>query len=160
MSIWIYCYFFVWFYILDYFFSLIHDCIAGNRKNGFIVFPVKKIIVQQILGLIGNSVTHGKAQQGGVRPSWAHQNVPCWPFVPPPTTWLSIWYAGRAIYSECWGTIPQYMVLLSLCLVTVTLVLTTSSSLTSANFTCLLLLTLRKRVSWTFLGFHYAIFFY
>ncbi len=40
------------------------------------------------------------------------------PYSPPPHLVLPALYVGRAIYTECWETIPQYTVSLSLCLVT------------------------------------------
>jgi hypothetical protein len=39
--------------------------------------------------------------------------------VSPPPTCSPVWYEKRPIYAEFWGTIPQYTVLLSLCLVTI-----------------------------------------
>ncbi len=68
-------------------------------------------------------------------------NVSCWPSISPPSR-LTNWYVGRAIYTECWGRIPQYTVLLSLSLVTHWLLLHIIFII--SNIISLLLFTLRK----------------
>jgi hypothetical protein len=123
---------------------------AGNRKIVFIIFPSHKIIVWKISGLIGSTVTRGKVQLGGLRPSWAHQMccVDC-PY-PSSPTWLTIWYAGRAIYvhlvwpSEMQGELYMFTWFCD------TLVLTaTSSSSSSATSSPFFFLPL-ERVKWPF----------
>jgi hypothetical protein len=66
------------------------------------------------------------------------------------------WYAGRAIYTECWGTIPQYSVAVTRSCDT--LVLTTSSSSSPSATSSPFFFLPWQRVSWTFLVCHYASF--
>jgi hypothetical protein len=79
-------------------------------------------------------------------------NVSQWPSIIFPSHGWPFWYVGRAIYTECWGTISQYTVSLSLDFVTRwfsphhhQLHISSSSSYP-------------KKVSWTFLGCPYASF--
>ncbi len=124
---------------------------AGNRKNGFIVLPSHKIIV------IIYSVTHSEVRLGGMRPSWARQMYRVHHSYPPPTR-LTIWYAGRAIYTECWGTIPQYTVCCCHSILWHSVLTTSSISFSSSATSSPLFFLPWERICWTFLGCYYASF--
>jgi hypothetical protein len=104
----------VWFCLINFVFCFgLIRCITGNRKkNGFSVLPSHKIIVQK-------SPVLDETLKPAVRSSWVVWNklrllyVLCLPSLSSPPHRWSFWYAGRAIYIECWGKIPQYTVLLS-----------------------------------------------
>ncbi len=91
-------------------------------KNGFIIFLSYKIIIPKY-------PVFSEALQPVVRFSWdvwdpaGPPNVLCWPSVslptpPPPRFTCLIWGSELYIYTECWGTITQSTVSLSVCLVT------------------------------------------
>jgi hypothetical protein len=79
---------------------------------GLFVFPSCKIIVKNLCRIqkpcsaVWSFGWEWKLSQD-------HRYVSRWLSIscPPPT--LPWWYEGRAIYTESWGTIPQYIVLLS-----------------------------------------------
>jgi hypothetical protein len=87
------------------------------------------------------------------------QSMFFWPSVPnyAPFHGWPLWYAGRARYTECWGTIPQYTVSQSLVLVTHWYSLHPHHPHHQQHH--LLLLTLR-RVSWNFFRVSLCQFYY
>jgi hypothetical protein len=85
----------------------------GKEKMALTSSPVIKYCTK-LSGLIRNSVTRGEVLLGGVRPSWS-LNVSFWPPLSSPQ---HFYHVERAMCTECRGTVPQYTVLLSLCLVT------------------------------------------
>ncbi len=98
------------------------------------------------------SVTCGEVRLGDVRPSLAHQmycvDIHILRSAP---TWLTIWCAVRAIYTECWGIIPQYTVSLRLCSVAHRVLIASSAISATSSYP-------EKEWAEPFLGCHYVSF--
>ncbi len=51
---------------------LMYNCIPGDRKKGFIVFPLSQNNCTEKPDLIGSLVTRDEVHLGGERPSWVY----------------------------------------------------------------------------------------
>ncbi len=113
-------------------------CIAGNRKNGFlIVFPSHKIVVLKNLVLL--ETLRGPAGKCETPPHMADHPI-----------------CGESYiqYTEYWGLIPQYTVLLLLSLVTHWF--SSHHHLHHQQLHLSSYFLPWERVSWDFLGYHNA----
>ncbi len=85
-------------------------CVAGNRKNSFIFLLQSQNNCVKISGH-QKLCNPQRGPAGRCKTQLGLPNMFCWrskSSLPPPPAWLTSWYAGRAKYTECWGTIPQY----------------------------------------------------
>ncbi len=133
-----------------------HPVFAGNRKNGFIIFPSHK----------KNCMENTQSYRKHCNPQWGPAmrcetqldlpDVSCWPSVSFPSAWLTIWCGESYIY---WVLRNNF----SINSVNVTrpcdiLVLTASSSSSSSSATLSSVFLPWERASWIILGCHYASF--
>ncbi len=124
--------------------------------NIHIVFPSHKLIVQKS-SFIGNLVICGEVWLGGVRPSWARLMYGVDHPYPAPHM-VDHLICGKS-YMNILSAEEQFLTTQCHCHhgLVCTLVLTASSSSSSATASPFFFLPW-KRVSWTFLGCHYASF--
>jgi hypothetical protein len=87
-----------------------------NRKPALTSSPVTKLLYRKICSYRKLCKPYwGPA--GRWNPAGTTECIALAVHIPPPHIW-SFWHVGRAIHNECWGTIPQNTVSLSLGLVT------------------------------------------